>query len=85
MQPAGFYRDAKHMIPLGEVSHVEFDQRPDYLNHATIVLTTTTWNADLDCYNNAPYLDGAALEDFMAQYQEYVRIRDAFYFSSPEQ
>lgn len=59
------------VIPMALVSYVERDIRKNYEDAIFIVMNGTTWNAEIDYWNNAPWLRGDEAESFMQCWCQY--------------
>jgi len=59
------------IIPLAEVHHIDIDNRVDYEGSISVILNGTTWNQEIDTYNNSVYLRREEAEDFKAAWCRY--------------
>lgn len=60
-----------HVIPMAEVHHIERDMREDYSDAIMVVLNGTTWNAEIDAYNNSAHLRHDEAEAFLSCWCRY--------------
>jgi hypothetical protein len=67
----------KHIIPMADVSHVEKhwykgeQMTQENLKGYLVIMKQTTWNGELDCYNNNPYLCKDEGEEFLKAWKMY--------------
>ena len=59
------------IIPLAEVHHIERDMREGYTDAICVILNGTTWNSEIDNYNNAIYLRHEEAESFKKSWLIY--------------
>jgi hypothetical protein len=59
------------IIPLAEVQFIEPDKRKNFEDGIHIILSGTTWNAEIDCYNNHAYLRGEEAIEFKKAWCRY--------------
>lgn len=59
------------IIPMKEVQYIERDTREGYTDAIKIVLTGSTWNSEIDFFNNTPYLRGNEAESFIRAWCRY--------------
>lgn len=52
------------IVPMAEVHHIERDKRAGYEDAITVVLNGTTWNQEMDAYNNSVWLRHEEAESF---------------------
>ena len=52
------------IVPMAEVHHIERDMREKYTDAIIVVLNGTTWNNEIDTYNNSVYLRHEEAESF---------------------
>ena len=64
------------IIPLAEVHHIERDKRSKFKDGLNVVLNGTTWNEEIDAYNNSVYLQGEEAKCFNAAWCRYRRELD---------
>ena len=68
----------KHIIPMANVSHVEKywykgdKATPENLKGYLVIMRQTTWNGELDCHNNNPYLCKDEGEEFLKAWTMYL-------------
>lgn len=65
------FNGATAIIPLAEVQHIEKDQRERYKGGLIVVMSGSTWNQEIDFYNNTPYLSGDEAESFKKAWCRY--------------
>jgi hypothetical protein len=61
------YSDGDNIIPLAEVIYIERRNQADLM----VVMKGTTWNGDLDCYNNAVYIPAKKADGFKSAWCRY--------------
>jgi hypothetical protein len=67
----------KHIIPMADVSHIEKhwysgdELTEENLRGYLVIMKQTTWNAELDCPNNNPYLCKEEGEKFLFAWCQY--------------
>ena len=59
------------IIPMAEVHHIERDKREGYTDAVIVVLNGTTWNNEIDTYNNNAYLRHEEAESFKQCWYRY--------------
>lgn len=81
------YEDEFAVVPLSEVSFVEkrYEARPDYaptaenqqlppepvLSGLEVVMTSSTWNHEHDCWDGSLWVDAARADAFLAAFRKY--------------
>ncbi|HUX31823.1 MAG TPA: hypothetical protein VMV78_14540 [Thiobacillus sp.] len=66
MKPSETIFDGKtYVIPMADVSHIEKDQREMYKGSIRVITKHTTWNGELDGYNNLINLCPPESEEFL--------------------
>lgn len=69
----------KHIIPMADVSHIEKhwyrgdEKMPENIKGYLVITKHTTWNGELDCHNNNPFLGKEEGEKFVKAWCEYRR------------
>jgi len=66
------FEGSQYIIPLKDVQHIAKDPRDGYEDDITVVMKSSTWNGELDCYNNALYLYGEDTTDFITAWYAYL-------------
>lgn len=61
----------KHVIPLADVLFIERDKREGFEGGISVILSGTTWNNEIDTYNNCAYLTGDEAQSFMSDWCRY--------------
>jgi len=61
----------KHIIPMAEVQFIEKDKRDKFTDGISVILSGTTWNNEIDTYNNMAYLSGNEAQDFLRCWCKY--------------
>jgi len=59
------------VIPLADVVFVERDKRKNYIGNINIIFKGTTWNSDIDTWNNNSYLVDEEADKFMTAWCNY--------------
>ena len=59
------------IIPMAEVHHIERDKRDGYTDAISIVLSGTTWNQEIDAYNNSIWLRHEEAKSFLQCWCRY--------------
>lgn len=59
------------IIPMAEVHHIERDKREGYEDAISIILNGTTWNNEVDYWNNNIYLSGDEAASFLKSWCKY--------------
>lgn len=67
-----------HVIPMADVSHVQrhwfssdTDRTKDNCRGLVVVMKHTTWNQEIDYYNNNPYLEQEEAKEFLKCWYKY--------------
>ena len=59
------------IIPMAEVHHIERDKREGFTDAIIVVLNGTTWNNEIDAYNNSIWLRHEEAESFIKCWCRY--------------
>jgi hypothetical protein len=59
------------IIPMAEVMYIERDLRDKYKDAISIVMRGTTWNIEIDSYNNFAYLRHEEAKSFLECWCHY--------------
>ena len=59
------------IIPMAEVHHIERDRRDRFTDAIFVILNGTTWNNEIDAYNNAIWLRHEEAKNFKRSWCNY--------------
>lgn len=64
------WEGAQDIIPLAKVQYVYKNKEN---THAWVIMDHTTYDHEVDCWNNAPYLVKEELADFIEAWKNYLK------------
>lgn len=64
------WEGAQDIIPLAKVQYVYKNKET---THAWVIMDYTTYDHEIDCWNNAPYLVKEELADFIETWKNYLK------------
>ena len=65
------FNGESHVIPYADVQYIRKDLRKGYEGNFSVILKGTTWNNEIDTWNNDAYLKGDEASKFFRAWREY--------------